>query len=149
MSRLSDEVARISRALAAASDVLRDFTPGAVAHRIKEHGDPVTEADTAIDAVLERLLPRPGEGWLSEETADSRDRLNRERVWIVDPLDGTKEFVAGIPEWSVSVGLVEGGRPVAGGVLIPGRSLTERVSPSPRTTARSRTLASSRTLPGQ
>ena len=50
---------------------------------------------------------------------DSPDRLDRERVWIVDPLDGTREFVDGIPEWCISVGLVENGRPVAGGIYSP------------------------------
>jgi myo-inositol-1(or 4)-monophosphatase len=69
--------------------------------------------------VLRRALPRDGEGWLSEETEDDRSRLGTRRVWVVDPLDGTREFVTGIPEWSVSVGLVVDGEPVAGGVLNP------------------------------
>jgi myo-inositol-1(or 4)-monophosphatase len=59
---------------------------------------------------------------LSEETADDPQRLSCSRVWVVDPLDGTREFVAGIPEWCVSVGLVEDGRAVAGGILIPSRA---------------------------
>ena len=65
------------------------------------------------------MLPREGEGWLSEETADDPVRLMKRRVWIVDPIDGTKEFVRGRPEWCVSVGLVEDGRAVAGGILNP------------------------------
>ena len=100
------------------------FTPGEVEHRRKSGGDPVTEADQAVDAALLASLPRDGEGWLSEETVDDAVRLECERVWIVDPLDGTKEFVQGIPEWGVSVGLVESGRAVAGGVCIPSRDLT-------------------------
>jgi adenylylsulfate kinase len=81
--------------------------------------DPTTSLDGQIDRMLRELLPRGNEGWLSEETPDIRERLNQERVWIVDPLDGTSEFLAGIPEWSVSIAVVEGGRAVAGGVLNP------------------------------
>jgi myo-inositol-1(or 4)-monophosphatase len=61
----------------------------------------VTEADRAVDAVLRQNLLRDGEGWLSEETADNPSRLDKERVWIVDPLDGTHEFVMGLPEFCV------------------------------------------------
>jgi myo-inositol-1(or 4)-monophosphatase len=115
----SHDLARIERALHDASEVLREFTPGAVASRFKAGDDPVTAADLAVDEVLRRALQRPGEGWLSEETVDDDERLGRRRVWIVDPLDGTREFVQGIPEWCVSVGLVEDGVPVAGGVVNP------------------------------
>lgn len=80
---------------------------------------PVTEADHQVNRVLREALVRDGEGWLSEETVDDRERLGKRRVWIVDPLDGTKEFVAGIPEWCVSVALVEEGRAIAGGIANP------------------------------
>jgi myo-inositol-1(or 4)-monophosphatase len=76
--------------------------------------DPVTKADRAVDAVLRKELLREREGWLSEESVDDFSRLERSRVWVVDPLDGTREFVAGIPEFCVSVAMVEEGRPVAG-----------------------------------
>lgn len=119
MSR-QDDLARIREALKAAAEAVKPFTPGAVEYDEKSsRGDPVTAADLAIDEVLRAILPRPGEGWLSEETVDNPDRLDRERVWIVDPLDGTREFVDGIPEWCISVGLVERGRPVAGGIYSP------------------------------
>lgn len=119
MSR-KDDLARIREALKAAAEAVKPFIPGAVEYDEKSsRGDPVTAADLAIDRVLKAILPRPGEGWLSEETVDSPDRLDRERVWIVDPLDGTREFVDGIPEWCISVGLVENGRPVAGGIFSP------------------------------
>ncbi|HEX5757959.1 MAG TPA: 3'(2'),5'-bisphosphate nucleotidase CysQ, partial [Thermoanaerobaculia bacterium] len=118
-SDLAADLERIESALAAAAALLAGFTPGEVAARRKAGDDPVTEADTAVDALLRRTLPRPDEGWLSEETTDGAERLGRRRVWVVDPLDGTREFVAGIPEWSVSVGLVVDGEPVAGGVLNP------------------------------
>lgn len=86
--------------------------------------DPVTEADRAVDAVLCQNLLRDGEGWLSEETADDPSRLDRERVWIVDPLDGTREFVQGLPEFCVSIGYVEGDIPVAGGIYNPATNET-------------------------
>ncbi len=113
------ELERIRRALGAAGELLRRFTPGNVAARFKSGDDPVTEADLQLDALLREALPRPGEGWLSEETEDDPARLACSRVWIVDPLDGTREFVRGVPEWCVSVALVEEGRPVAGGLLNP------------------------------
>jgi len=120
----TDDLERIGEALRRAGDVLTRFTPGEIAHRVKSKGDPVTEADEAIDDALRSTLPRPGEGWLSEETVDDPSRLECARTWIVDPLDGTKEFVQGIPEWCVSVGLIEGDQPVAGGILVPTRGLT-------------------------
>ncbi|MEA2024183.1 MAG: 3'(2'),5'-bisphosphate nucleotidase CysQ [Actinomycetota bacterium] len=118
MSRL-DDLNRIDRALDAAVRTLEPFTPGAIEATMKQDDDPVTAADLAVNDVLLGLLPQPGEGWLFEETADGTDRLGRDRVWIVDPIDGTREFVQGIPEWSISIGLVEHGRPVAGGVCNP------------------------------
>lgn len=116
------ELKRIGDALEQAAAVLRGFTagnPGDIEARFKRGDDPVTEADTQVDALLRRLLPQEVEGWLSEETEDDLSRLDRRRVWVVDPLDGTREFVQGIPEWCVSVGLVEDGEPVAGGICNP------------------------------
>jgi myo-inositol-1(or 4)-monophosphatase len=85
----------------------------------KSNSDPVTEADLAVDRALRTELLRPGEAWLSEETADDQTRLEANRVWVVDPLDGTKEFVEGLPEWCVSIALVENGQAIAGGILNP------------------------------
>ncbi|WP_419926935.1 3'(2'),5'-bisphosphate nucleotidase CysQ [Candidatus Poriferisocius sp.] len=118
MSR-SEDLARIADALAAAAEVLERFTPGEVEAELKDGGDPLTAADTAVNEVLAESLRGGDEGWLSEESADVGDRLDRRRVWVVDPIDGTREFIDGIPEWCVSVGLVEDGVPVAGGVLSP------------------------------
>jgi myo-inositol-1(or 4)-monophosphatase len=119
MSRTSD-VERIREGLRAAAEAVRPFTPGDVAAERKvERDDPVTAADHAADAVLRATLPRPGEGWLSEESVDDPARLTAHRVWVVDPIDGTREFIEGIPEWCISIGLLEGGRPVAGGIFNP------------------------------
>jgi len=112
-----DDLHRIGQALATAQEVLRTLPGFCVTS--KGTAGPVTDADRAVDGALRAFLPRPGEGWLSEETADDRSRLACRRVWVVDPVDGTLEFVEGIPEWVVSVGLVEDGRAVAGGICNP------------------------------
>jgi myo-inositol-1(or 4)-monophosphatase len=119
MTRASD-VERIREGLLAAAEALRPFTPGAIAfERKEERGDPVTAADEAANVVLRDILPQSGEGWLSEESVDDPSRLGRARVWVVDPIDGTREFIEGIPEWCISIGLLEGDVPVAGGILNP------------------------------
>jgi myo-inositol-1(or 4)-monophosphatase len=118
-SSYSGILQRIESALEAARAVFARFTPGAIETEYKNGHDPVTEADRAVDAVLRQNLLRDGEGWLSEETADNPSRLDKERVWIVDPLDGTREFVMGLPEFCVSIGFVENGVPVAGGIYNP------------------------------
>jgi myo-inositol-1(or 4)-monophosphatase len=115
----SDVLERIASAIEEAQRVFARFTPGEIQAEYKAGHDPVTEADHALDAVLRKHLLRPGEGWLSEESADDLSRLERERVWVVDPLDGTREFVEGIPEFCVSIAMVERGRPVAGGICNP------------------------------
>lgn len=118
-SSYSDILQRIEAGLEAARPVFERFTPGAIAAEYKAGHDPVTEADRAVDAVLRQNLLRDGEGWLSEESVDEPSRLEKSRVWVVDPLDGTREFVAGIPEFCVSIGFVEDGRAVAGGICNP------------------------------
>jgi myo-inositol-1(or 4)-monophosphatase len=110
---------RIHSALEASRAVFARFTPGAIETEYKVGHDPVTEADRALDAVLRKELLREGEGWLSEESVDDPIRLQHSQVWVVDPLDGTREFVKGIPEFCVSIGFVENGRPVAGGIYNP------------------------------
>src|ERR1700678_290406 len=110
---------RIQAALEASRAVFARFTPGEIETEYKTGLDPVTEADRALDVVLRQELLREGEGGLSEESADDPIRLQRSRVWVVDPLDGTREFVKGIPEFCISIGFVENGRPVAGGIYNP------------------------------
>ncbi|WP_322867105.1 3'(2'),5'-bisphosphate nucleotidase CysQ [Aquicoccus sp. G2-2] len=82
---------------------------------------PVTEADLAVNRMLNERLrgARPGYGWLSEESEDSAERLARERVFIVDPLDGTRNFIEGGKSWAHALAIVEHGRPVAGVVYLP------------------------------
>src|SRR3954449_12641974 len=118
-SSYSSVLERIEAALAAAREIFGQFTPGKIRTEYKSGHDPVTEADRALDAALRINLLREGEGWLSEESADDLLRLDRERVWVVDPLDGTREFVQGIPEFCVSIAMVERGQPVAAGICNP------------------------------
>lgn len=106
-----------------AGDVVMRFFGRDLVVEHKSPGQPLTEADLAADRLLRELLigARPEYGWLSEETADRPDRLQRRRVWIVDPIDGTRSFIAKLPEFSISVGLVEDGAAVAGVVFNPAR----------------------------
>lgn len=89
----------------------------------KSPGNPVSEVDLAADAMLrERLLALdPEAGWLSEETADSAERLLGHRTWVVDPIDGTRDFIRGRTGWAISVALVEGGRAILGVLDAPAR----------------------------
>jgi myo-inositol-1(or 4)-monophosphatase len=87
----------------------------------KGPGQVVTEADLAVDALLHDRLRSacPDDGWLSEERADDGSRKRCKRVWVVDPIDGTRAFAEGTPEFAISVALVEDGRPLLGVVLNP------------------------------
>ncbi|MHC4772950.1 MAG: 3'(2'),5'-bisphosphate nucleotidase CysQ [Planctomycetota bacterium] len=115
----TEPLSRIEKALLAATETLKAFTPGKIESTLKDGGDPVTEADVLLDNVLKDILLRDGEGWLSEETKDDLSRLDKECVWIVDPLDGTREFIRGIPEWCISVAYIVNGRPEAAGICSP------------------------------
>ena len=87
----------------------------------KSLNNPVTIADHEADQYLSDFIGGefPDDGWLSEETVDTKARLEKSRVWIVDPLDGTKEFIEGVPHFSISIALVKDGHPVIGIVYNP------------------------------
>lgn len=89
----------------------------------KSPGDPVCAGDIAVNsflrAELENLLPSAG--WLSEETADAPDRLSRDLLWLVDPIDGTRDYIGGRTGWAVAVALVSAGRPLLGYLDAPAR----------------------------
>lgn len=117
-----DEIADAARR--AGEIALRDFRLGEAtsAHVHAKHGgSPVTAADLAVDRFLsERLRAAfPDAGWLSEETADDPVRLGKASLLVVDPIDGTRAFLAGDPRWTVSIALVLDGRPIAGVVHAP------------------------------
>ncbi|MBA5778367.1 3'(2'),5'-bisphosphate nucleotidase CysQ [Stappia sp. F7233] len=87
----------------------------------KEGDSPVSEADIAVDRALHELLTsaRPEYGWLSEETTDDAARLSRRRIFVVDPIDGTRAFLSGGDEWTVALAVVEEGRPISAAVYRP------------------------------
>ena len=115
--------ARVARLAAEAGGevVARHAAANRRESRDKSHDHPVTAADLEANAAICARLREefPGDAVLSEETADRPERLAAARVWIVDPLDGTKEFVEGVPQFCVSVALAVHGRPVAGCVFDP------------------------------
>src|SRR5713101_1411813 len=125
MSSLENELRAAREAALAAGEILRrHWRDHEYKIDSKGHNNPVTTADFEADDALKTSLRGefPHYGWLSEETADDGDRLKRERVWIVDPLDGTKEFIKGIPEFVVAIALIEHGVPVLGVTYNPIRN---------------------------
>jgi myo-inositol-1(or 4)-monophosphatase len=92
---------------------LKNWTKGA--------SSPVSEADIAVNDLIAGKLrsATPDYGWLSEESADDEGRLDKQLVWIVDPIDGTRGYLAGRDDWCVSVALVEGTRPLLAAVFAP------------------------------
>jgi len=121
MRFMTNEVDVLLRAVRDAGDAIIQLQKSGFSVEKKSNHDVVTEADLLANAILKnQLLDRfQGDGWLSEESVDDLDRLARHRVWIVDPIDGTLEFVAGIPEYAISVALVENGSPILACVFNP------------------------------
>jgi len=105
------EAGELARAMFSTS--LRTWTKGV--------SSPVSEADIAVNDLIENRLraATPDYGWLSEESADDPSRLAKQRVWIVDPIDGTRGYIAGHDDWCVSVALVEGAVPLLAAVFAP------------------------------
>ena len=116
---MGSDLTRISAALDESAELAGTFSPSSVYVQHKGWDGPVTEADHALDELLHGALVRPGEGWLSEETHDDGHRIGMERVWVVDPIDGTRGFLAGLPEWCVSVAMSVNGEIAAAGILNP------------------------------
>ncbi len=103
---------------------LRDFRWGGRTSAqvyAKHGGSPVTTADLAVDRYLRERLGAafPGDGWLSEETADDLSRLEMANLLVVDPIDGTRAFLTGDPRWAVSIAYIHDGRPIAGVIHAP------------------------------
>lgn len=117
---------RLESIVREAGRIAHDLWPGAghaVASWEKEPGAPVCEADIAVDTFLKRELGAllPSAGWLSEETVDDPARLANSLIWLVDPVDGTRDFIRGRSGWCVSVALVSAGRPLIGILAAPAR----------------------------
>lgn len=117
----SDDLELLRSSAVAAGIIASGFFRRDVKSWNKENASPVSEADILVDRYLAAslLAARPDYGWLSEETADNPSRLDCERVFIVDPIDGTRGFLRGEDSWSVSLAVVENGVPVAGVVYAP------------------------------
>ena len=115
------DLALARAAVLEAGEAVMGFFGGEQEVRMKGPGQPVTPADLAAEEILRLRLAggRPGYGWLSEESVDEPVRLERARVWVVDPIDGTRSFISGRSEFAISVALVEDGEPVLGFVYNP------------------------------
>jgi myo-inositol-1(or 4)-monophosphatase len=119
-SDLTRDCQRLAAAVQAAGEVALQFFKKPLKHWTKGEGDsPVTEADIAANDLLHQHLVEPGDGWLSEESENDPARLAAKRIWVVDPIDGTRAFIAGRDDWSVSAALVMEGRPVAAALFAP------------------------------
>ena len=118
---MTDDLALITDAAHEAGALAVKLKARGLVTSFKEGNSPVTDADLAVDDLLKtRLLAaRPGYGWLSEETADSPDRLPQRRVFVVDPIDGTRAFLAGKPWWVISIAVVDKGAASVGAVFAP------------------------------
>lgn len=121
MSSAASDLQLIEAAARDAGAIAREAFGDAVKTWEKSDASPVTETDLAIDRFLRERLraARPDYGWLSEETADNPERLSKERVFIVDPIDGTRAFLDGLPEFCISIAVTENGRPSLGAVYNP------------------------------
>jgi myo-inositol-1(or 4)-monophosphatase len=120
-SDLASDRRLLRRAVAAAGALALEHFRASPEPWQKAPGQLVTEADLAVDRLLHDILigARPGDGWLSEERADDGSRHRRRRVWMVDPIDGTRAFAAGKPEFTISVALVVEGAPLLAAVFNP------------------------------
>ena len=129
-SDVSAVLTQIVDAAKAAGDLamayFRHGTTTAARVDYKHGGSPVTEADLEVDRYLRERLGAavPDAAWLSEETADDLRRLDFQHVMVVDPIDGTRSFAGGDPQWAVSIALVTDGRPVVGVVHAPAMQMT-------------------------
>lgn len=119
-----DDLALLREAAREAGEIAMGYFRRSPEVWLKGGRSPVSEADYAVDGFLrDRLLAaRPDYGWLSEETADSDERLSARRTFVVDPIDGTRAFLEGRPTWCVSVAVVEDGVPVSGVLDCPARN---------------------------
>ena len=120
---LRDERNLLVEVVGAAAELALTFFRANAKVWTKAGNSPVTEADIAVDELLRRQLrqARPSYGYLSEETEDDGSRLTSPRTFIVDPIDGTRAFVANDTDWTIPVALVEAGRPIASVIFVPAR----------------------------
>jgi myo-inositol-1(or 4)-monophosphatase len=118
-----DDLELLRSAAVAAGILAAGFFRHAMKTWTKANASPVSEADITVDRYLKTTLlaARPGYGWLSEEEADDLSRLTRRRVFVIDPIDGTRGFIRGEDSWTISLAVIEDGAPIAGVVYAPAR----------------------------
>ena len=123
---LAEDLAFADAVVAEAGALARSMFNQGVRKWNKPGDSVVTDADMAVDALLREKLTatRPDDGWLSEEAPDDGIRLSKSRVWLIDPIDGTRSFVDGRDHWTISLGLAIDGRPALGVVFNPLRNET-------------------------
>jgi myo-inositol-1(or 4)-monophosphatase len=126
MHNRSDDFDLLREAAQEAGRLALGYFGRSIAKQTKADGSTVTEADYAVDALLAKRLrkARPGYGWLSEESAEHNGRLRASRVWVVDPIDGTRAFIQGRDDWTVAAALVEDGAPALAVLVNPVRGET-------------------------
>ncbi|HTL60008.1 MAG TPA: 3'(2'),5'-bisphosphate nucleotidase CysQ [Nitrospira sp.] len=115
------ELAHLTSTIRKAGDRARELAKVGFDVQTKKDRSPVTTADLEVNRILREMKDThfPDDGWLSEESPDDAARLDKARVWIVDPIDGTKAYVNKLPEYCISVGLIEAGMPVLGAIFNP------------------------------
>lgn len=121
MTDYADDLELIRNAVRAAGELALSEREAGLTIWSKSGGSPVTSADLAVDTLLrDRLLTaRPDYGWLSEETADTTERLTKRRIFVVDPIDGTVAYMKDKPWWCIPIAVVEDSRPVAAVIHAP------------------------------
>jgi myo-inositol-1(or 4)-monophosphatase len=120
-SERAEIAAALAQAVRDAGDLALTTFNSALRHWTKGKDSPVSEADIAVNDLLRTRLSAvaPDAGWLSEETEDDGSRLGKQRVWVIDPIDGTRAYIAGLLDWSISAAFVEDGRPTVAALFAP------------------------------
>ncbi|MGH7929597.1 MAG: 3'(2'),5'-bisphosphate nucleotidase CysQ [Candidatus Binatia bacterium] len=119
-----EELETAERAAKEAGAAVMGLFRGKYDVREKSKNNPVTTADLEANRLIREIVQKrfPEDGWLSEEDKDGGERLQRARVWVIDPIDGTKEFIEGVPQFAVSIAFVEDARPKAAVVFNPAKN---------------------------
>ncbi|HEX2228576.1 MAG TPA: 3'(2'),5'-bisphosphate nucleotidase CysQ [Candidatus Binatia bacterium] len=119
-----EELETAERAATRAGSAIMALFKGSYDVQEKSKNNPVTSADLEANRLIRETIRErfPNDAWLSEEDKDSAERLGNSRVWVIDPIDGTKEFIEGVPQFAVSIAFVENGRPKAAVIFNPAQN---------------------------
>ena len=121
MPDYSQELLLIRKAFTVASARIQILSQKGLGIKVKPDGSPVTDGDLEVNHIVQQILGNayPNDGWLSEESPDNPSRLQKHRVWILDPIDGTKPFIKGLPQYTISLALIDRGQPALGLIFNP------------------------------